>query len=76
MFREVSHGERRRVGVEDVEAEFLQSLFEHHVHHGVLAVLRVQVADLQDADSTELLPSLHHLRHANTACFVWRLPSS
>lgn len=69
-FGRVSHGECRRVGVEDVEAEFLQSLFKHHVHHGVLlAVLCVQVADLQGGDSTELLPSLHHLRGANTVRF-------
>lgn len=64
----VSHGECRGVGVEDVEAEFLQSLFKDHVHHGVLlAVLRVQVADLQDSDSTELLASLpaHHLRFSS-----------
>ena len=36
------------VRVEDVQTEFLQSLFKHDVHHGVLlTVLRVQVVDLK-----------------------------
>lgn len=43
-----TYSERRGVRVEDVETEFLQSLFKHHVHHGVLlTVLRVQVTDLK-----------------------------
>lgn len=42
-----TYGERCGVRVEDVETEFLQSLFKHDVHHGVLlTVLRVQVTDL------------------------------
>lgn len=43
-----TYGERCGVRVEDVETEFLQSLFKHDVHHGVvLTVLCFQVTDLK-----------------------------
>lgn len=39
--------ERCGVRVEDIETEFLQSLFKHHVHHGVVfTILCVQITDL------------------------------
>lgn len=44
------------VRVEDVETEFLQSLFKHNVHHGVLlTVLCVQVADLKKTVNTIII---------------------
>lgn len=45
---------RKRCGVrvEDIETEFLQSLFKHHVHHGVVfTILCVQITDLYKRDN-------------------------
>lgn len=42
-----AHRQRGGVRVEDVDPELLQRFLEDHVHHGVvLAVLRLQVGDL------------------------------
>jgi len=43
-----THGQRGGVGVEDVDPELPQRLLEDHVHHRVLlAVLRLQLGDLE-----------------------------
>lgn len=57
--------ERCGVRVEDIEAEFLQSLLKHDVHHGVVfTILCVQITDLHKANK---------MSHIFTSMFFYSL---
>lgn len=51
----MTHGQSGGIGVENVQAEFLQRLFKHHIHHCVLlTVLGIEIANLRN---------IKHIRH-------------